>query len=432
MSWIKGSATGHIAMSNAIVAACTGTSLQSVDSVAAGGSGYVVGDLITLAGGTSTIAAVLEVTTVSAGAVTGARIENAGVYSSAPSDPVGQASTDGSGTGATFNLTFATNGWVADLDAVYSGSERNVIMHGSGSGSEAIYVGWRTYSDAGAGRYNWELKGFTGYNSGIGFTSQPGVSPGDVVDGGSSSEQYGPQLTMSSVAMNYYLSVTPSRIILVVQTASGYFPCYLGFINRFATSTEYPYPLAVMGSTNWFDAFHNQTELMSGLTDPWNHSAQSLTGSAAIRDPGGSWITFANSSINGGTRSKSTTEYYTNPTGSGTAPITSSTPQQDRYLASSSTDDLFSLVIEKNDLTSPNGNLEPSPGGVRVMFPVTYVQNEVNGNQRIFGSLDDVFWMSGNGGVSALDRIIQDGQVYRAFTNSNRSDDQSFFSVKEN
>lgn len=91
-------------------------------SVVAGGSGYVVGDVITLASGATGSAPIgapckLQVTTVSSGAVLTATVisqlptdsdetPSGGSYFAVQTNPVVQGSTTGSGTGATFNLTF--------------------------------------------------------------------------------------------------------------------------------------------------------------------------------------------------------------------------------------------------------------------------------------------------------------------------------------
>lgn len=79
--------------------------VDSVDSVAAGGSGYVAGDVLTFTGGTFSTAGTITVLTAPGGAVATVEITNPGRYSVAPSDPV--SVSGGSGTGATFNLTFA-------------------------------------------------------------------------------------------------------------------------------------------------------------------------------------------------------------------------------------------------------------------------------------------------------------------------------------
>lgn len=74
-------------------------------TVAAGGTGYAVGNTINLANGV-----VLTVATVTSGAVATTTITNSGSFPGAPAtlptNPQAQVSTSGSGTGATFNLTW--------------------------------------------------------------------------------------------------------------------------------------------------------------------------------------------------------------------------------------------------------------------------------------------------------------------------------------
>lgn len=101
----------------------------SAAAVAAGGSGYAIGNTITLTGG-----AVLTVSSVSSGAVTGVSITTPGSYASVPSNPVGQTATSGSGTGATFNLTFATG---LTLAAMYTGTEGNKLSSTVSAGSNS-------------------------------------------------------------------------------------------------------------------------------------------------------------------------------------------------------------------------------------------------------------------------------------------------------
>lgn len=110
MSYRTSTATDFLDLLNQLVAFATATGLQSVDSVVTPGTGYSVGDVLTLTGGTFSYAATVRVTTVGGGgAVTGAVIVEAGAYTVAPSDPV--ASTGGGDNAATFNLTYASNGF---------------------------------------------------------------------------------------------------------------------------------------------------------------------------------------------------------------------------------------------------------------------------------------------------------------------------------
>lgn len=91
-------------------AATLGRACQSV-AIASGGSGYAVGDtIVTALGGASGVAPTLTVNAVSGGVITGVDLTApACITSSAvPTNPVAQASTSGSGTGATFNLTYSS------------------------------------------------------------------------------------------------------------------------------------------------------------------------------------------------------------------------------------------------------------------------------------------------------------------------------------
>jgi hypothetical protein len=74
-------------------------------ALASGGTGYAIGDTITLTGGTFTQAIVLTVATLSGSAVATFTTNNAGTYSVLPTNPVAQGSTSGGGSGATFNIT---------------------------------------------------------------------------------------------------------------------------------------------------------------------------------------------------------------------------------------------------------------------------------------------------------------------------------------
>ncbi len=73
----------------------------SAAAVANGGSGYAIGDTITLAGGT-----MLTIATLTGGAVATATVTAPGTWSSFPAGAVAQTATSGGGSGATFTLSF--------------------------------------------------------------------------------------------------------------------------------------------------------------------------------------------------------------------------------------------------------------------------------------------------------------------------------------
>jgi hypothetical protein len=78
--------------------------LINVTSIANGGTSYTVGDVLTIVGGTSTVACRVTVTTVSSGVITAVSVTTGGSYTVAPTNPA--SVTGGTGSGATFNLTF--------------------------------------------------------------------------------------------------------------------------------------------------------------------------------------------------------------------------------------------------------------------------------------------------------------------------------------
>ncbi len=104
-------------------------------AVATGGtSGFAVNDTITLTGGTFTTAAVLTVTSVASGVVTGVSVTTPGSYSVLPTNPVAKGTTTGSGVGTpTFTLSFAC----LTLTGKYTGSLGNslTVAVGTGTGS---------------------------------------------------------------------------------------------------------------------------------------------------------------------------------------------------------------------------------------------------------------------------------------------------------
>jgi hypothetical protein len=75
-------------------------------TIAAGGTGYTVNDVLTLTGGTSTETATVTVTTVSGGVVTavGPTAAARGMYTVLPTNPV--STTGGTGTGCTLTVTW--------------------------------------------------------------------------------------------------------------------------------------------------------------------------------------------------------------------------------------------------------------------------------------------------------------------------------------
>jgi hypothetical protein len=109
-------------------------------AVSAGGSGYVVGEILTVSGGTSTAAAVLTVATVSGTAVATVNITTIGTYTASPTNPAATTSNL-SGTGATFTLSFGVNS-AFTITAAGSGyvEQPTVTFSGGGGSGAAAYA----------------------------------------------------------------------------------------------------------------------------------------------------------------------------------------------------------------------------------------------------------------------------------------------------
>jgi subtilisin-like proprotein convertase family protein len=131
----QGSTSGFGANANFKLAFTTETGVATA-AVNAGGSGYAVGDFINISGGIFHSVATLGVTSVGpGGAITGVSIFNPGNYIVPPTNPVAQASTTGTGSGANFNLTFGSLSAAGNLQ--WGGTEGDgstVVTDPSGSG----------------------------------------------------------------------------------------------------------------------------------------------------------------------------------------------------------------------------------------------------------------------------------------------------------
>jgi hypothetical protein len=120
----------------------SGTTTLQISSVvvAGGGTGYTVGNILTLVGGTFTTAIQVQVTTVSAGVITAVAAYNNGNYTVAPSNPV--SVTGGTGSGATFTLGLGLR--LGGLTITNAGSgyveQPTVTLSGGGGSGAAAYA----------------------------------------------------------------------------------------------------------------------------------------------------------------------------------------------------------------------------------------------------------------------------------------------------
>jgi hypothetical protein len=119
--------------------------INGITSIQSGGTGYTVGDVLTVQGGTNTgQSTTLTVTSVSGGVVTAVSITLYGSYTVAPTNPA--SVTGGTGTGATFNLNYAVQTTFTITNAGSGYVEQPTVTFSGGGGSGAA-----AYATVGAG-----------------------------------------------------------------------------------------------------------------------------------------------------------------------------------------------------------------------------------------------------------------------------------------
>lgn len=113
--------------------------------------------------------------------------------------------------------------------------KRELIMRAPGfSGTEEIYIGFRTYHDVANDYYNMTSAAFTGYVSGNTFETQPGV----IMSG----------IPTHNNRIDYWLTMNAQRIQFALKVGT---PVYVtggaGKFLKYAFNNQYPYPVFCAG-----------------------------------------------------------------------------------------------------------------------------------------------------------------------------------------
>lgn len=122
------------------------------------------------------------------------------------------------------------NGWLVKR-WVNSGDDWELILQGEGfSGEEQIFVGFKTYQNAGADYYNILTGVFTGYVFSNSFESQPGARLSGC--------------PAHNNAISYWITINPQRIVGCFKVGVPvYTHFYVGKFLPYARPSEYPYPV---------------------------------------------------------------------------------------------------------------------------------------------------------------------------------------------
>lgn len=129
------------------------------------------------------------------------------------------------------------NGW-AELRYDTSGADKELILNAAGlSGTEDIYIGFKTYQSVGADYYNIAVSCFTGYISGNSFEAQPGARLCGV--------------PCHNNAVTYFMTANEQRIALCFKVGTPvYAHGYVGKMFPYSRPGEFPSPLVSAGCFN--------------------------------------------------------------------------------------------------------------------------------------------------------------------------------------
>ncbi len=521
MAWFEGSATDYKDLLAQLKEYATNDNVQSVASIDAGGTGFAIGDLVSVSGGTSTTTSVLEVVAVSAGVVTEIRVFHGGAYSVLPSTTQTGLTSAGGGAGLNVTLTTQAAGWIARVDrsvfrpitvavnaggtgyaatdvvtlddggavelrptlitvdavsggvattislaqlgiyesipgttgvvtshAIGSGltvdltwnEEEELILEGSGSGADEIFVGIRTFSNLfGSTYFNWELAGMQGFNTGQ-WSGQPSMSRGRYDDDANIGGCFVP---LRNVSFNYWMSITSNRIMVFALVGTNVASCFLGFIDPTSTpglsAGLFPYPLLVAGCTT--DPFNVATEStltsFSGFHDPVAIGAISGSGFRSeysccqLNSPGNAWLDFRNSvtgiATDGGVSRFEVSDRTIFPLGGETVLV--------------SGDDVWPTnpqVVAREDfvtqtLSAPSQSLIPTPGASGdeyLLVPLT--MTSFFAPEFIAGQIPDAYWLNATGAIADNGSIVNaGGDRYRVFQSGRYSGSSQWLAVLE-
>ena len=303
-------------------------------------------------------------------------------------------------------------------------------MHGSGVGTDEIYIGIQTRRNSGAGVFYWELNGLTGYDVGETFDNQPG---GSRLDAGADDLS----TPLNNGIIDYWFVIDTYHIKGVFKSGSSYTNCYLGFINQFDTKAEYPYPLLIVGCSSAASRdvpYNSSTDFMSGMHDP-KAFVSADSGPAALRGVDGAWYGFKNS-YSPGTQPSDRIGPAIYPAGDIALNSTHFPDAANRF---NTTIQGEIAAYWFGGYTAQGGtpayNLDPTPdtgGDIQYLWPTVIWQ--VNPGYQFLGEMIDVhpIFTKGLGAVSEDTFTLPNGDTFIVFQNCNRTDTWATFAIKRN
>ena len=395
-----------------------------------GGTGWAVGDLFIINGGTIVGGhnALGEVLTEAGGVVLTVRIFAGGAYTVSP----GVAATTTAifpavGINLTVDATIAATGWSTDRSQVLVAPERELLLRGVGAGADEIFIGFETKRNVPDGVFYWELTGQTGFDNGESLDTQPGSSRANL-------DTEDLTTPLANGIIDFFVVIDGFHIKLIAKTGASYTNLYMGFIFTYATPAEYPYPLIIIGCSSAAtrnQPFNTSSNFLSGMHDPLKF-ANADDGPAAIREVDGQWYQIAHAFAQGASKLK-LADRVIYPAGSIPNNDTVEYAEIDRFNPYTQADDPSIYFGNASDTIAPARTLEPSVdsgGDIAFLWPTMLFQKKPS--QQFLGELIDVHpvVVFGIGAVAEDTMTDANGDVYLLFQNCNRTDTWTFFGIK--
>ena len=275
-------------------------------------------------------------------------------------------------------------------------NRRHVVLKSRGlSGNDEIYTSISEASDTSNDYYNWAINGGTGF-----VASSLATNYSDMRMGLISPSQSNLYMLLWNQPMTYWFFANGRRWFVVAKVSAQYEAGGAGFILPPCPPSEYPFPLALWGSSvsgtlRWSDTSTNHI----GMTN----------GRPRLRLPGGAWDAFKGSSY-----------ATTDNTGCILLPTGIAAYVED---------------ISSTTETGPNtlAMLRDNPDGSFPLIPFTFASYgirslDTSGNN-IYGEAEGLFWIpSLNNGSE--DEIVIDGVTHYVFQSVNRSGNPYLFALR--
>ena len=150
------------------------------------------------------------------------------------------------------DLVSASETWTVNRDETSAPSYRRLFLEGPGlGGTDQIFVQLRSVVNTGDDEYNIRFNGADGYNSLVDYDSQMNLSP----DAGA---------LAWDTSTPYWFIANGRRFIIILKIGTVYECVYCGLMLPYGTTSEFPYPMFIGGTTDVMTRRYSDTSFMHG------------------------------------------------------------------------------------------------------------------------------------------------------------------------